>query len=336
MFNIFKKLKDGSNSHQGLKQKVEMHDPFKFPLESTVTKVMIVEPNKDVRDMLTNILQRKGSEVIAVENATQALAGLNNNYIDIIISDINLPVINGVDFCSIVKNKFKNIYFIMLTAKDRVEDIVNSFNTGANECISKPFNFVDVIAKIQSAENIINTHKKLTFLSERLEKCVNTDHLTELKTRRFFNHEASKEMRRSKRYKHNAAVLMLDVDNFKSINDTYGHIAGDKVLKAIASKLVTSTRESDLVCRYGGEEFILLFPEIGHKNAYIAAEKVRKNISNMTVEIDGVNISPTVSIGVVIKTPDMDVTLEQVICMADKALYRAKNSGRNKTVLYND
>ena len=336
MFNIFNFIKDKNPAKTQYEKKFEMHDPFRFAFENTSAKIMIVEPNDNIRETLSSFLTRKGSEVISYDSAPKAIAALNNHYVDIVISDINLPGINGTDFCQLVKNNFQHVYFIMLTAKNQVEDVFNAISTGANECISKPFDFMDIIEKIHSAENIINTHKKLTFLNERLEKCVNTDHLTEIKTMRFFNQEASKELRRAKRYKHNTAILMLDVDHFKNINDTHGHIAGDKALKAIANRLVKATRESDLVCRYGGEEFIILFPEISHENALIAAEKIRRNIQEMEIDIGNDTIKTTISIGVAVKRYQSDYSLEQVIYMADKALYKAKNKGRNNSVLYDE
>lgn len=334
MFNIFQNNSLNASLDIDFRKGIEVHDPFKTLQENLPARIMIVETSKDIREILSNFLTKKGSTVITCENAVQAIDCLSTSSIDIIISGSNLPVIDGIEFCSIVKEKFNHIYFILLTSKTKIDDIIKGLNTGVNECITKPFDFMEILAKIQAAENIISTHKKLSFLNERLEKYVNTDELTRLKNRRFFNVEVLKEIRRARRYKHEVAILMIDVDNFKKINDTYGHVIGDKVLKAIADNLVTSTRESDIVCRYGGEEFIVFFPEINKPNALVAAEKLRKNVDKMIVEIDNLSISPTISIGIVVKSPEMDLSLEELTTMADEALYRAKNSGKNKAVMY--
>jgi len=127
---------------------------------------------------------------------------------------------------------------------------------------------------------------------------------------------------------------MLDIDNFKIINDNEGHQAGDKALQAVSQIIKNSTRESDIICRYGGEEFVVFLPETNPKNAFKVAEKIRRNIEKTDANFIGLSKPLTVSAGIAIKTPHMKISLKELVEQADKAMYTAKRSGKNKTVIY--
>lgn len=165
---------------------------------------------------------------------------------------------------------------------------------------------------------------------EKMNNLANIDRLTRLYNRRYFDEHLLREVERSKRYKKRLSLVMIDIDHFKTINDTYGHQKGDDVLQKIAYLLLTNTRRIDMVCRYGGEEMVIILPEISSTNAFNLAEKIRTIVEKKSEEETGVKI--TVSLGVA-ELDRLD-TLQELIEHADSALYKAKESGRNQTVLH--
>jgi diguanylate cyclase (GGDEF)-like protein len=158
------------------------------------------------------------------------------------------------------------------------------------------------------------------------------DHLTGLLNRRAFNRDAQKKRDEIKRYGSSAYLLLLDIDFFKKVNDTYGHLAGDEVLRSVAKTLAARFRSTDTVGRYGGEEFCVLMPAIGEASAISIAEDIRKSIEQLSVRFEDKTIRVTISIGMAEMTPDQDMAA--LIADADAALYKAKETGRNRVVFY--
>lgn len=308
------------------------HRGFLKPKEPL--RIMVVEDEKEHNELIKFVLDKKGYHVVAFDNALDALDYLKYEKVDIIISDIMMPKMNGIEFCSIVKKKYENIYFILLTAKGEIKDKVVGLDIGADEYIVKPFDIMEFIARVRAGERIVNSKKQLTFLNEKLEKIADIDALTKTKNRRYFQNIINTELDRANRYNHTIALLMLDIDFFKKINDRYGHLAGDHVLKGIAQLISGSVRASDIVCRYGGEEFVIILPETNPKLAFHTAEKIRTLIEKTIFKYDQNSIAVTVSIGIVIKTPSVDMNKKQLLELADKALYKAKDNGKNKSVIY--
>lgn len=179
-------------------------------------------------------------------------------------------------------------------------------------------------------------YEKIKQLNKLLEKLSEIDELTQLPNRRYFQQEVVKEINRANRYNNTLALLMLDLDHFKHINDTSGHLAGDEALKFLSKLLMNSVRDSDFLCRYGGEEFLILLPQTNSLNAYKASEKIRENVQNASFNFENKTIPITVSIGIAIKTPELDINYEKFIAMADQALYKAKESGRNKSIFFEE
>jgi len=177
-----------------------------------------------------------------------------------------------------------------------------------------------------------------TQLYEEVHKLAITDSLTELHNRRHFRNLAQEEIKRANRYGRSLGVLMLDIDHFKRINDTFGHTFGDYVLKTVAEICKSALRNNDIIGRYGGEEFVVLLPETNTQNSFLAAERLRKNLLDTTIYKDDLSINITVSIGV----HSVDYSsyhnqkdapnLDKLIAAADEAMYKAKQAGRNSVV----
>lgn len=170
-----------------------------------------------------------------------------------------------------------------------------------------------------------------------LERHSKHDELTGIFNRRMFNEMYLREWRRSARYNQRVSILMLDIDHFKSVNDTYGHQAGDELLKITAKKIdEVGRRAGDIAARFGGEEFVLLLHDIAELNAFKIAESIRENIAGSYLEYRGKTIKITVSIGIASMVPDLIVDREKLVWMADQALYLAKRTGRNRVCVYKD
>jgi diguanylate cyclase (GGDEF)-like protein len=162
-----------------------------------------------------------------------------------------------------------------------------------------------------------------------MERQAVTDQLTNLYNRRAFADMAEKEVGRARRYLRPLAIIMFDIDHFKNVNDTHGHLMGDKVLRILTEKVTKTTRSTDFVCRYGGEEFIVLMPEAGREEALAMAERLREMVSGITIVAPEGTLSMTISLGIAALKSDGDESLEGLINRADKAMYEAKAAGRN-------
>lgn len=304
------------------------------PVKRASSMVMLVEDDKDNQQLIHTILKQKGYRVFSFDDALSALKFLEKNLVDIIVSDFIMPEMDGFEFCSIVKKKYENIYFIMITAKGDKQDVSNALIVGADDYIFKPFDITEFLARVKVGERTVQNQKHLVYLNEKLEKMADTDGLTRLKNRRFLINQGIKELNRAKRYHHTMAIMMIDIDNFKAINDSYGHLAGDHILKKVAKIIERRARDSDIVCRYGGEEFIVVLPETDPKKAFFTAEKIRKIVETTKTQYENKILSVTVSIGVAIKNPDVNISFNDFINLADKALYLAKRTGKNKSIIY--
>ena len=219
------------------------------------------------------------------------------------------------------------MYVKMLTGHSGHESIAEALNSGADEFVSKPIEKEELLARLRSGQRVLD-------LESRLSRLANKDPLTDLNTRRIFNEFAQKEYRRSRRYISPLSCVMFDIDFFKKINDTYGHPTGDAFIKEVAATLKRMARDSDITCRYGGEEFCVFLTDANHEQAVVWAERLRVAISEIQVNADGKKISITSSFGVAQMLSEMEDETD-LIDLADQCLLRAKNNGRNCVVDFN-
>ncbi len=219
-----------------------------------------------------------------------------------------------------ISGNVSSLICVPLVAKGEAIGVINIANKKGDKLFNKQdLEFIEALAN-QAAIAIDNA---------KLYELATKDGLTKLYIYRHFYALLETELKRAKRYKHVLSLLMMDIDNFKNINDTYGHLVGDRVLKEIAATIKNTVRNIDIPARYGGEEFTVILPETNSKDARIIAERLRVNISNIEVAIDEENtIKPTISIGIA-EYPTCSDNEQELIDLADKALYKAKNDGKN-------
>jgi diguanylate cyclase (GGDEF)-like protein len=247
---------------------------------------------------------------------------------DLILLDVAMPGMSGYQVCDQLKSNHvtRNIPVIFITARNSNEDEAYGLELGAVDYITKPFSLPIVMARIRN-------QLLLKIKTDMLEQLVSIDSLTELANRRRFDEVLDQEWRRCVRNGTPLSIIMIDVDFFKLLNDSYGHAAGDVCLKQIAQTLKSTTRRSsDTVARYGGEEFCAILPGIAHKDALQLAENMRHNVEQQQIPHPKSPLGPAVSIslGVATATPDISTLPTGLLSQADEMLYQAKTSGRNQ------
>ena len=296
---------------------------------STPLTVLVIEDHPDQRELLMIVLQKEGYRVIAAANGVEALEKLEKEPVQIVLSDIMMPKMNGFELINKIRSNpaFKNIYLILITARIQEGDRVRGLDLGADDYITKPFSFSELLARVRVGSRVVQ-------YQQHLEYQTLIDALTGLFNRRAFEKKIEEEFERAKRYHHPLSLLIADIDNFKTINDTYGHHAGDQVLKGIAEALRDKSRRSDFASRYGGEEFVLILPETDLENALQAAKKMVAEIKGQSFGTPTRSFSLTISVGIS-STSNKDYSeWEEMLQDADQALYLAKNKGKNRAEFF--
>jgi diguanylate cyclase (GGDEF)-like protein len=247
---------------------------------------------------------------------------------DLILLDVAMPGMSGYQVCDQLKSNHvtRNTPVIFITARNSNEDEAYGLELGAVDYITKPFSLPIVMARIRN-------QLLLKIKTDMLEQLVSIDSLTELANRRRFDEVLEQEWRRCVRNGSPLSIIMIDVDFFKLLNDSYGHAAGDVCLKQIAQTLKSTTRRSsDTVARYGGEEFCAILPGITHKDAMQLAENMRHNVEQQQIPHPKSPLGPAVSVslGVATALPELHALPTSLLSQADEMLYQAKTSGRNQ------
>ncbi len=318
--------------------------------KSTCKRVLLVEDEPTTRIMTEGVLrQLLGCTVYTAENGQDALALALEVMPQIVITDWLMPVMDGIDFCRALRatDWGQSMYVIMLTGVETEEKIVEAFEAGVDDYITKPMNNRALSARMRAALHYVKLLEaweqdraqlkqfaaELAISNRRLEHAAMTDLLTGLPNRRAGMDALAKTWGASVRTGQPVAALMIDVDRFKSINDQYGHAVGDLVLQEVARGIQAAARKDDSVSRIGGEEFLLVCHNADARTALLAAERLRKTVKALKINIAGLEVQVSVSIGVANRENGM-LDTDDMVLAADKALYAAKNAGRNRVCLF--
>ena len=224
----------------------------------------------------------------------------------------------------------------MLTAKDTKDDIISGLEAGADDYLIKPAHHAELIARIKNGLRILELEKSLKEANDEIRILSITDALTGIYNRGYLNERLPQEIKRSIRYQRSLSIIITDIDHFKYVNDTYGHLAGDTVLKGFVQCILASVRDQiDWTARYGGEEFLVVLPETNFSGAKLLAERLREAVSQEHHAVNGEKIRITASFGVTGFSPETlksRMTAEKMLHQADESLYRAKHQGRDRVV----
>ena len=293
-------------------------------------RVLIADDDRIWRVLLERTLTRLGHEVVVVVDGTQALTALlAAGGPRLAILDWMMPGIDGLEVCRRVRERpAPYVYVVLLTSRDRPEDLVAGLDAGADDFLVKPFNPIELRARLRSGERIIDLEEGLLKAHDAV--CVEAarDRLTGLWNRGMILDHLHRELNRTAREATTLAVVVADIDRFKSINDTYGHAAGDAVLQETARRMQAILRKHDAVGRYGGEEFLFVLSECNASGAAQVAERARSAVAATPMVIGDHSLSVTISLGAA-STVDVGLGPSALVEAADRALYRAKAHGRN-------
>jgi len=298
--------------------------------------ILIVDDTDTNVEILCEFLDKEYEIMVSLDGAF-ALEIANDDKPDLILLDIMMPNMDGYEVCRRLKDneRTKDIPVIFITAKTDEESIEKAYEVGGIDYITKPFKPKELYARVKTQlkmQELIHNFEKS---QEELKLLASTDPMTKLYNRRYFSKISEHVIDLAKRDKTLASVIMLDIDKFKNINDTYGHNIGDEVIINLSVQLQELTRDSDVICRYGGEEFVILLPDTGSEGALVIAEKIREKVELLSLNIDKVkNLKYTISIGVSEVNISKDLNIEESLNRADEALYRAKQDGRNRVKSY--
>jgi two-component system cell cycle response regulator len=294
--------------------------------------IAIVDDDAAIRRLVRLFMHRAGYETVEYTTGEEARKGLYADAWDLVVLDRKLPDMDGAMLAHELKSKpeFRTRYIIMLTGEDEQADKVEGLELGADDYITKPFQYPELVARVRAGKRIADLQKELLETNKRLELLSITDGLTKLHNHRYFQDELARAFDESQRYQRPLSLVMIDIDFFKKINDTYGHAVGDDVLKGVARLYHDSVRSTDLVARYGGEEFTVMMPETTLNDAILFAEKIRALIESTALETQAGVVPATISLGVASVPHSRIHTPKELIVAADKALYRAKKNGRNQ------
>lgn len=290
-------------------------------------KILVVDNNKMSRLFIGSVLEDHNHEIYLASNGLDTLVKIAQSMPDLIILDTMLPEMDGYETSRfIISNPdTKHIPIIMLTGMDRAGDLVKIFDAGAMDFIRKPLNKLELIARVNLVIKTKQYHDKLT-------EMIIKDGLTGLYTRSYFASVLEREFNSVRRYEGDLGLALFDIDDFKKVNDTYGHIAGDKVLLNVSKIFMENIRNTDIASRYGGEELVLLTPHSNIKVTYEIAERLRVMVEQTSIVERDYTFSITISSGVTLVNAE-DGDYADMIRRADDALYEAKKMGKNKTVV---
>lgn len=301
-------------------------------------KVLLVDDSQQARLSIKDALKGIFSVFVEADDGLSAIKAFVEEKPGFIITDIEMPSINGYRFISTIRNMEdgRDVPIIMLSGtKNSLKKKLTGFNLGASDFLIKPFENEELVARVKSLVRMRNLMDELKEKNTLLEKLAVTDELTGLHNRRHFFEALREQLSLGLRHNFKLACLLIDIDHFKRINDTYGHMAGDEILRKVGSLLASCKREGELLARFGGEEFIICLFNTDSENATLAGERFRNLIKSYSfTSALYPALSITVSIGLAIYPQGAVISIDELIKAADDALYRSKSGGRDRVTLY--
>ncbi len=296
--------------------------------------VLIIDDSQLARQKMLKGLEETGlfKHYPEAESVLEGFKVALNEPIDVVLCDLDMPGMDGFKFLSMIKTRteLQDIPVIMVTGRSDLETKIRGLERGASDYLTKPYDPGELVARVKVQLKIKTLQDSLKKSNQALLELSNTDPLTRLNNRRFLMKALEKELQRSERSQKPLALIMIDIDHFKSINDTYGHQQGDCVLQALADQMKTQLRDYDIAARFGGEEFALVLPETELAKALQVAERLREAATQVRCPDEGTEMALTISLGVAAFPMPKIRTIDDLIREADRALYRAKEKGRNR------
>lgn len=299
-------------------------------------KVLIAEDDGISRRLVETFLAKWGYEVAAATNGIEALRLLESeNAPRLAILDWMMPGMEGIQICKRIRQYRDRpyVYMLLLTARNDQQDLLLGLELGADDYLTKPFDSKELRARLLVGERVLNLQDDLLLAQEQLRFRATHDSLTGIPNRTMVMDALHAELSRQKRDCSSFGVVLLDIDNFKKVNDTFGHLCGDEVLRTVAHRVKDCVRPYDTVGRFGGEEFLVIASRADVAGTVALAERIRATISSSAISTRAGEVTVTASLGVAVSGKSEIVHPEGLLNRADEALYRAKRLGRNQVLL---
>ena len=296
------------------------------------TRVLIVQAESSERAFQKSLFAEAGMSVIEASSGAEVLDFLATDRPDLVVLGRALPDMDGLDLLpSLKSNELEFVPVLVASNRGETAERVRGLQLGADDYISRPCDPAELLARVRALLRTKQTHDRIRKLQATLEQMVVNDPLTGLHNRRYLMDRLLQEMQRSDRHGEPLAFAMLDLDSFRPINDQYGHVLGDKVLRAVGSAIAKSIRVSDIAARYGGDEFGVILPQTPPEGAMRVCERLLRTISELILQDEnGKSCRVTASLGLAYYPADDVETPEDLVHSADGALYGAKRSGKNR------
>jgi diguanylate cyclase (GGDEF)-like protein len=295
-------------------------------------KILAVDDSAVSRKLIEHSLSGERYTLLFAKDGREALGLFGEHEPAVVITDWDMPDIGGLELCRIIRRDFQDFHshIILLSSNAHKEQVVEGLAAGADDYLTKPFHAGELVARVEVGRRIVDLHRQIQAKNRLLEEMALTDALTGLPNRRALDVWAPRQLSAAARHDFAIWVVMADLDLFKKVNDTYGHDAGDTVLKSFAEILKVITRQSNICARLGGEEFLVMFTHANKEGAQTAVEKIRKQFESKKFTFGNNTVTVTASFGVAgfrgTKPPGLNV----LVARADTALYAAKHNGRNR------
>ncbi|HYW37756.1 MAG TPA: diguanylate cyclase [Terriglobales bacterium] len=295
-------------------------------------KILVADDSPVYRKLVEQSLSQEHCAVLLAKNGRQAIDLFAEHQPGVVITDWTMPDISGIELCQRIRREFAQsyAYVILLTGNTDKEKVIEGLASGADDYVTKPFHPGELQARVKVGRRMVEMHRQVQDKNRQLEEMALTDPLTGLPNRRAIDVWAIRQLSAAARHDFSIWVAMADLDHFKIINDTYGHDAGDTVLKGFAEVLRSSTRQSNICGRVGGEEFLVVITHAEKEDVTIAIERIRKHFETRKFTVAGKTFGNTASFGIAGFCRMASPNFSDLVTRADAALYSAKQKGRNR------
>jgi diguanylate cyclase (GGDEF)-like protein len=298
-------------------------------------KILVADDSPVYRKLVEQSLSQEHYTLLIAKNGRQALDLFAEHQPGVVITDWSMPDISGIELCQHIRRDFNQFYayVILLTGNTDKEELIEGLAAGADDYVTKPFHSGELQARVRVARRMVELHRQIQDKNRQLEELALTDPLTGLPNRRAIDVWAIRELSAAARYNFSIWVAMADLDHFKNVNDSYGHDAGDTVLKGFAEVLKSNTRDSDVCARLGGEEFLVVITHVEKENVTIPIERIRTQFECQKFAVADRTFGATASFGIAGLRVTASPNFSDLVARADAALYSAKKKGRNRIEL---
>lgn len=303
------------------------------PIENKMRRILIVDDDNQSLKISKAALAHEGYSVQTADSGESAIAELQNFHPHLVLLDVSMPGINGIETLRKIREKEQYTSVLFLSGKSSPEDVIKGLDAGANDYICKPYDIFELLARVRTQLRIKDLNDRLKAANDRLKELVDIDDLTGLFNMRSLYKKLDFEIERARRYDRSVAVVMMDLDHFKQVNDTNDHLFGSYVLAEVGLMIKSNMRKVDFAARYGGDEYLIVLTEISQEGALTFCQRLCDLIANTLFQRDNCKIRLTASFGLCIANPaKLEVDARNLVRRADKGLYVAKETGRNKVV----